>query len=256
MKTSNYHEIIVNSKDRIYAADKNNDFKVQMPSNIQFNKLRVQACSIPFSYHVINSSNNQLQLNYNSGLTQQTINIPVGTYTTTQFVNYINSLSIGSPPISLSFDETRGRYKWSDPTVVMVKTQTGSNLDQILGFISSASLTNPGIFPYAPQMSGPNTIHIRSKYLGSTLTPNSYTTTNYKNQSRDIIATAKVNCNYGETIFMERDLAVDNFFNTLKPSFLNIVDFQLTFEDANSLVPLPANAEWEMRIAFYFDEVL
>lgn len=260
---TNYHEIIVSSDDKFFLNDSANNFRVQLPTNVRFNKFRVQSAIVPFTYYVINSTNNQLVASWNDGAGSANITLPEGTYTSSEFVAMWNAISIGGGiTLALSFVETTGKFKLTlsgaSFTNFRLETVLRDDLKDVMGFLDGEYVAVTGgvyDFAYPAQLSGPNYLCIRSNYLGGCLVPKSYTTSAYNKQQNNIISKINVNANFGEVILQERDLGIYNFFNTQQESFLNIVDFQLTNPDG-SLVPLPANAEWSMRCAFYLDDAL
>lgn len=248
-----YHEIIINSKDRFVGTPTN--FKVQLPTQLTFYKARVQSVCIPYSWYEF--KNQVLTLVY--GSTTTTINIPDGTYSSTQLLAILNSGVYNSDTTNLEFffSETEGKFEFRlglNQTVTLTCTQ---GLEKLMGW-TSGTVIPPAlgqVIYVAPKCADLTTDYlvVTSNELAAKFKAFSYTASNKLNNS--ILSKINVEKGFGELISLIKDLDASTFFTNAggkDESNISTMDIQLRDSDLNIIDLNGLN--WSLRIGFYSQE--
>lgn len=250
-----YHEIIINSKDRFVGTPTN--FKVQLPTQLTFSKARVQSVCIPYSWYEF--KNQSLTLQY--GTTTTTINIPNGTYSSTQLLAILNSGVYNADVANLEFffGETEGKFQFRldlNQTVTLTCTQ---GLEKLMGWTSGAVIPPAlgQVIYVAPKCADLSTDYlvITSDELAAKFRAFSYCNSNPNKQTNNILSKINIDTGFGELISKIKDLDESTFFSNASSndeSSISTMDIQL--RDSNlDLVDLNG-LNWSCRIGFYSKE--
>lgn len=126
-----------------------------------YNTIKISHLEIPYSFYVINETNNRLVVN------NQVLNIEFGNYNATTLLNAINGLFIESSiNASISFKSSNGKYTLTSPSNITINST--STINKIIGldigayngiFNGSTFVIN---FPYPVNCSGIKNILVKS----------------------------------------------------------------------------------------------
>lgn len=234
-----YNEIYLDSRDSVTNSLQyvNTDWPLFYLERPLYNVMgiKVLEAEIPFSYHVINSSNNTFTL-VEPLVGSATITLPVGTYTATSLATILASLLTAASPASrtytVTFNTTTQRYSI---------TTSFDTFTLTFGVVGNPGITNPRLFlgmnaganpssgvllvsPITVQSSGPNYVFLNSDILGismETTLPQLYVAGGGKGPQ---IAKIPMAANYNEICFY-KDPAPEKWFDI--PNLQQIQKFDL-----------------------------
>lgn len=170
-----YNEFEIDSFDALQSF--NSTYTISNWPRIFFGKpldnvvaVKVLQATIPFTYYVVNSSNNTFLLN------ATTITIPVGSYTSAEMVTTLGSLlSAALAGTTIAFSDSTMKFTISNtvPTAFTLTFGSAGNNGQtnarlILGYnagVTSSSATQ--VAPNVAQLNGPPYLYLNSRSLGA-----------------------------------------------------------------------------------------
>jgi hypothetical protein len=209
--------------------------------------IKVVSAIIPFTYHVINSTNNTLILN---GFP---IDIPSGTYTANQLCDTLQTLftdAVGGVwTITFNDQSLKFNFEWSS-TFFSISFGLGINQDDslkdILGF-NDTVVNSEVLAPYTLQsqkiatVTGPSYLFINSKSIGQTVRAISNNLSGGRPVAINQIAKIPINVQPGGFIFFE-DPNPQNYYDFREGTKFNGFDLCLSFADADE-TPIDLNQQ-------------
>lgn len=224
---------VINSKDRLNPlTETTSDFTFSFNrNNSRITEIILESIQIPFSFYVINSSNNVIT--FNSGAIVATI--APGNYNSSSL-----SLELKNK-INTAFGDTNTTVTYSSSTFKLTITRTtsfvidsfvtipASTLSKTIGFrISSVSGTT-AIGDTAINISGPNYLLIYSKFLARPI----FRKTLYVNDNyQDVLIAVPVNTSQGNIITMNPNIPIRLSYK-FNISSSDIIDIQIRDENEN-----------------------
>lgn len=215
--------------------------------------IKILSAEIPFTYHLINSTNNLLLMN------SLPVEIPPGTYNADTLATVIKTaaelITGGTWTITWSSTQLKYTFSWTDgfSTVCTLDFNTSQDykeLQDILGLtqLSYATLTSFTSDKIASPM-GPAYLYINSARIGrgiNALLPAAEDGTTISNEQ---ICRVPVNVNFNDFIFYE-DHASTTFFDFKENTNFNGFDLHLTL--GTSQKPLKLNGlGFSVRLGLY-----
>lgn len=225
---------------------------------------KVLQASIPFSYYIINSSNNTFLLKV--GASTSTVTLIPGNYNIVNFIPMIQaalnaaSTSLDSAAYTVTFDTTTSKLTFTSSisnnfSFVFDPTATDpfglKNPRTILGFPTGTSTATGTtlIAPYVINLTGPNYLYLCSSYLGG-YNGDSLTIGN-EGSSGAVIAKIEVNTNPGGTITYQ-DPDTLHYFSLNSSVSIERIDLFLAIGAQNSvLLPISLNGRpFDVKLGF------
>lgn len=197
-------------------------------NNILYNTISIVHCEIPYSFYVVNESNNKLVLSTG------TINVPYGNYNANSLMKYINT----QLPVNmiLSFDATTGKMKLTyNQWFSILSTSTIQKLLGLAVNTTYSSTSNVIAFPYPMNVLGTKNLYIKSNVMLA----------NYNSLTKDYVTLSCIPVNvepYGIILY-------NNYSNSayiIRNKKLDNVEIKI-FDDNNNFVDFN-NIEWNITI--------
>lgn len=176
--------------------------------NIAF--LKILEAEIPFSYYVINTTNNTFTLT-EPLVGSATVTVPVGNYTSTTLTTVLAnqmtaaSVALGSRVYTVTFSTQTQKFTVTTNFGSLVLTFTNS-LQQVLGMLpSNTSVGLTLVAPNTAQITGDNYVYVCSTNLSPLIKAK-------KTNNGPEIARIPMNVNPGEICYYQ-DIQSDKWFN-------------------------------------------
>jgi hypothetical protein len=254
MENADYFEYVFDSRDasRPYLAGYSSlnwpfyQFDNPLSDVVGIKVLEIHA---PFSYYIVNTTNNTFVLNVISDGTSYVITVPVGTYTADSLASKLQALfdAATGHHWTISFDDVSAKYSFScSPTKTFnfdfgVDSPTGPvSMRLVMGFNQGNTGNSVGLIaPNIPMVSGPDYLYLNSETLGSYMNlwlPNTVVQSLGGLGSEICKFTNKAG--YMELISY-KDSSPDSFFTTVGINSLQTLDLYLTV--GHELLPLDLN---------------
>ncbi len=226
--------------------------------------MKILEVQIPFSWYVINSSNNMFLFNVPSFASNVTVTIPVGNYTTTTFAAMFGPLLTAAAGGAVTFTCTfSGPSNGPNTGAFTITSNAPTPFSMTFGSAGDPGNTNPRLYlgfpagtstativsstavlvaPFANLISGPNYLYINSRKIGQLF--NSYLPLGAANlgngTSGPQITKIPVNVTPGGIIYWN-DPDPNNYFDLENLANLADIDFYLTIGNTSNQVPLQLN---------------
>lgn len=259
-----YVELELDSKDSQKTNDQ--DDKTDWPTFFLTRPLqnivgmKVLQAEIPFSYYVINSSNNTFSLNESGVVPTATVTIPVGNYTSSSLASAFgtalttSSVALGAKTYTVVYSTLTQKFTITSTAApgstftltFGTSTDTGNTNPRFyLGFPAGATTSNttPSLeSPNIPQISGPNYIYLNSEVLGQL--NNCYLPQNAANLSSGVsgpqLCRIPITCNPGGVSYYvdpdpQKWFDLDNLYQ------ITSFDLYCTLGNTSSQTPLRFN---------------
>lgn len=183
--------------------------------------LKVVKMYLPISFTIINSTNNNLNLN-----TRQ-YTIPHGNYSATDLATAImDAVSEYEPSFTVEFNSITNKYRFSD----LSSFELSGTIMELIGFYKDTVGFGPELFSHLPvDLTGQNIIYIDVKNL-STFNLSSSTQTR-----TSIVGSVLVNVPYGSVLYYE-DTTGTAF--TIQEDHISFIHVRLLGEDQKTLLDL------------------
>jgi hypothetical protein len=260
-----YNEFEIDSFDALQAF--NGTYTISNWPKIFFGKplenvaaVKILEATIPFTYYVINSTNNTFTLLESAGLGGGTVTIPVGNYTSSEFPAILKTALevVGDLTYTVTYDNPSMKLTITGVPAVVAGNRdfsfvfsSTSTLAQILGcrrgtsIQSTISTTAPILSPPdIAQLNGPPYLYLNSRSLGSMvhLYLNSDGIINATGTGADgpQVCLIPVNTTRGNTITY-KDPDPQKWFYTGSQNFTGFLDFYLTLGVSPENIPLDLN---------------
>lgn len=200
-------------------------------------KMKILEAEIPFSFYVVNSSNNTFTLLEPASAT---VTIPVGNYTSLTLPTALGSALTSASPGGRTYTVT-----YSSTTLKLTITASAgtftlvvnTDLQLFLGLdATSASSGTTLVAPDVAQITGPNYLYLNSDTLGSlfsTYLPS--TAPNFPVSKGPQLARIPINNNPGDVLYYV-DPAPEKWFDTQNLNQLQIFDLYCTLGNTNRRV--------------------
>ncbi len=197
-------------------------------TNILYNTISIVHCEIPYSFYVVNESNNKLVLSTG------TINIPYGNYNANSLLKYINT----QLPVNMviSFDATTGKVKMTYNQWFSISPT--STIQKVLGLAINttySSVNNVIAFPYPMNVLGTKNLFIKSNIMLN----------NYNSVTKDYVTLSCIPVNvepYGIILYNN----YSNSAHIIRNKKLDNIEIQI-YDDMNNLIDFN-NVEWNITI--------
>jgi hypothetical protein len=203
----------------------------------------INSINIPFTFYVINSSNNVLV--FENGLFS--ITIPPGNYNSTSLGATLQSLLAASGnPFTVTFSLTTYKLTITSSAqvfnVVSITDDPTSTAAPLLGFNVTAPLALSVTADSVMNISGPNYIQIKSNFFTN---PSHHKIVYADNTYQNTFVLIPITTGPGNALFVSPTLPIRfNYKLTISPN--DLIDFQLTDEDG---VEINLNGqEWYMEM--------
>jgi hypothetical protein len=137
-------------------------------SDIIHRQIQLLNAQIPYSFYVINYTNQFFRANLGSGITTYTI--PVGNYTANSLITTINTV-ISQSSFVITFSNTTGKLTFSHTTnTFTIYNNFQYSIGNVLGFADNSTYTSTGtpntlIAPYPLNLLGIKVLQVRSANL-------------------------------------------------------------------------------------------
>lgn len=196
--------------------------------NILYNTISIVHSEIPYSFYVVNESNNILKLSTGN------INVPYGNYNANSLMKYINTQLPTN--MLLSFDTTTGKMKLTYNQWFSILSS--STIQKLLGLATNTTYTSTNniiAFPYPMNVLGTKNLFIKSNVMLS----------NYNTLTKDYVTLACIPVNvepYGIILYNN----YSNSSHIIKNKVLDNLEIQI-YDDNNNLVDFN-NVEWNIAI--------
>lgn len=199
--------------------------------------MKILEAEIPFSFYVVNSSNNTFTLLEPASAT---VTIPVGNYTSLTLPTALGSALTSASPGGRTYTVT-----YSSTTLKLTITASAgtftlvvnTDLQLFLGLdATSASSGTTLVAPDVAQITGPNYLYLNSDTLGSlfsTYLPS--TAPNFPVSKGPQLARIPINNNPGDVLYYV-DPAPEKWFDTQNLNQLQIFDLYCTLGNTNRRV--------------------
>ena len=244
------HNLFVDSSQRQNGTP--TDFKILLRRPIpRSKKVYLYDVAIPFTYYVINSTNNVFQFVYdNFGPIIANFTLAPGNYDNTTIITAIQALLdilVGAGNVVISIDAATSKFVLT-ATAGTVEIRTADiaiiTMQEILGFttaqVAAASLTADNVY----NLSGPNRLYIHSDALQSGSTLKTKGLLNESASYSPVIGSVIVDVNSGGTI---RSL-IPNPSLDMNCRDIAEIDFSLRYSDG-TIVDLNGS-NWTLQLHF------
>jgi hypothetical protein len=239
-------QAVINSKDRKNPLTEiTSNFTWSFNKNInRVSEILIKSVQIPFSFYVINSTNNYFIIN------STTITISNGNYTATslilELINKINA-GIGGNTV-ITYSSQTLKLTISNDNNIQIRAHnpgvTNSPLSKLLGFLVDSLSNTTIIADSAMNISGPNYISIDSQFLTRPI--QNKTLYSDDNLQTSLLA-VPVHTSFGDIITLEPNLPIRlNYKISINTS--DIIDIKLLDEFGN-IINLNG-LDWAMQIIF------
>lgn len=152
------------SSTRDLTSNSNEDLTVTLDEKLsRVKKVVVQSIEIPYSYYVVNTNNNTLQFNDNA-VTTQTVTIPIGNYTGTQFASELQT-QMDTKYAGFTVTYSLTTYKLTFSHAGNFELLFASTISELIGLQADSGVTTNFTCPGISDLSGPNYLLIRSDTL-------------------------------------------------------------------------------------------
>jgi hypothetical protein len=246
-------QILFNSKDRTSGTSSSFMLQYRLRQFSNCDKYYVTGVSIPFSYYVVNSSNNVLTfLNPGIGSNSTVITIPPGNYSFSQLQSTIQtSISAINSQFTITYNVNTGLYSFSTTTQAFGLDASASTsiLSNLMGFLpqvypaSTSTITSTNV----ADLSGPKYLYVVSNALAF---QSEFEAISSNPNIRNVICAIPVNVNSFEIIIYENHDDADAM--PFHKPFPNIIDIQLIDCYGN---PINLNGcEWSFTIEGFFTD--
>jgi len=222
-------------------------------------QITLQSAQIPYSFYVINYTNNVFK-----GLVSTvdfTVIIPVGNYNANTLCSYLNTyfqVTLAYPTISFSVDRITGKLSWkylnptNDPalTLTFKKESTCQGLFGFASGIDYSGVLVPSLYvellaPFPLNLLGPKLLQVRSSILNMT----NYSSVH--NCITTLLATISVGCQpFGMIDYLDNTNRV-TFSNTS----LDELDIEVLDGESGEFINFN-NQDWTMTFAIHLTRIL
>lgn len=212
-------------------------------------QITLQSAQIPYSFYVINYTNNQFKYQLGSG-TIYTDTIPVGNYTANSLITALNaSLLANSITLTITFSSINGTLTFTHSTSNFTFYDVTYSILPTLGFASntnytSASLTLTGLYPL--NLLGIKVLQVRSSILNML---------NYSSVSGGIttlLGTIPVSSiPFGMIEYTDKGQNKVTFSNTT----LDEIDFEILDGESGNFINFN-NQDWTMTFCIYLTRLI
>lgn len=195
---------------------------------ILYHTISVVHCEIPYSFYVVNESNNVLKLSTG------TINIPYGNYNANSLMKYINTQLPAN--MVLSFDSTTGKMKLTYNQWFSILSS--STIQKLLGLATNTTYTSTNniiAFPYPMNVLGTKNLFIKSNVMLS----------NYNSVTKDYVTLSCIPVNvepYGIILYNN----YSNSAHIIRNKKLDAIEIKI-YDDNNNFIDFN-NVEWNITI--------
>ncbi len=239
---------VINSKNRLQPlTETSHNFTVSFNNaTTRITEIVIERIEIPYSFYVINSTNNVLK--FNNGVVTATLT--PGNYTSTTIQTELKSkidTAFGDTNTTVSFSSSTYKLTITRTSAFIVDSMTSvpsSTAADILGFKvstpSATSATASGVI----NISGPNYIIIRSTFLTKPIQHKMlYSNTSYQNN----LWAVPLSASPGDIIFESPNMPIRlNYKFTIQTT--DVIDIQL-YDDSNNFLDLNG-LDWAMQLIF------
>lgn len=198
--------------------------------------LTVDNVQIPFTYYIINSNNNVLDIDQGG---EVNVTITPGNYTASGLAATIQAAinATALDNFTVTYDTSTYKFTFTDTDVVAFEflwatgTNAGSTLPEILGFdgtVDSGSATTH-TSANATIVTGDGTVLVKSRKITSCMTNKPY----YNNARSDVLFAVPVDVNPGSVILWQPRF--EQTFNFGKGASFDEFDFALVDKDGNEV---------------------
>lgn len=138
--TKGYKEILLDSRNR--TSGTTSSFTTTLPASFDIRDIVVVEAEIPFTWYIVNSTNNKIDIKEPSGGTTAVATISSGTYTsstlTAELKTRLEAAGAAATIYTISFSTTTGKYTIAGDTTFDLLFSTGANastsIREVLGF--------------------------------------------------------------------------------------------------------------------------
>lgn len=223
-------------------------------------QITLQSAQIPYSFYVINYTNN-IFIGVINSITNFSLSIPVGNYNANSLCSYLNTyfqVTLAYPAISFTVDRITGKLSWkylnptNDPAIAL-QFKKESTCQGLFGFATGidyngvlvTSLYVELLAPFPLNLLGPKLLQVRSSILNMT---------NYSSVHSGIttlLATISVGCQpFGMIDYLDNTNRV-TFSNTS----LDELDIEVLDGESGEFINFN-NQDWTMTFAIHLTRIL
>lgn len=187
-----------------------NDYKTYLPRPLRIAKWQVKSVEIPFSYYVINSSNNTITWE-DSVPNTHSATITPGNYTGSQLASEIQTkMNAQMSGFTVTFSSNTYKLSWSNASTFKLLASGNTTADEIIGLSGDGTLATSDASDNAINLSGPHYVMIRSNELskGRPLSINSTKSTSYIHRTRIEEGVGDIITDKGDTSVFELETPI------------------------------------------------